>query len=141
MVYRPESIERRLAKLGQYAEDLAGLLPADFESYVTDRRAKYAIERLLLLITETVLDILDHALSAKHEVVSDGYEDILRGAHAHGILSTSRFRQLEGIGGFRNVLAHEYLALRDEEVYAHAVKLRDLLPALESDLESIVADQ
>ena len=138
MVYRPESIERRLAKLGQYAEDLAGLLPADFESYVTDRRAKYAIERLLLLITETVLD---HALSAKHEVVSDGYEDILRGAHAHGILSTSRFRQLEGIGGFRNVLAHEYLALRDEEVYAHAVKLRDLLPALESDLESIVADQ
>lgn len=137
MVYHPESIQRRLEKLAQYERDLTDLLPTNFESYLSDQRSKYAIERLLLLISETILDILDHTLAAKHNVVSDNYEEILEHAAARGLLSSNLYAELKGIGGFRDVLAHEYLALRDEQVHAHALKIRDLLPSIRNELERL----
>lgn len=137
MIYHPESVQRRLEKLAQYEGDLADLLPTDLEDYLSDQRSKYAVERLLLLISETILDILDHNLAAKHNVVSDNYEEILEHAAARGLLSSDLYAELKGIGGFRNVLAHEYLALRDDAVHAHALKIRNLFPTIRAELERL----
>lgn len=137
MVYHPESVQRRLEKLAQYERDLSDLLPTDYQEYVADQRSKYAVERLLLLISETILDILDHTLAAKHNVVSDNYEEILEHAASRSVISPDLYAGLKGIGGFRNVLAHEYLALRDDAVHAHALKIRNLFPTIRTELEQL----
>ena len=140
MVFDPKDIQRRLAKLSRYLNDLRELLPENYHGYVNERRSKYAVERLLLLITESVLDILDHALSARFDLISDSYEEILRHAEEYELLSTDLHQQLSGMGGFRNVLAHEYLALRDEEVYRNAHKILAVSDELERELRSLLEE-
>ena len=96
------------------------------------------MERLLFLVAGTVLDMLDHVLSARHEVVSDSYEEIVTNAHRHGLISSDLYRSLQGLGGFRNVLAHEYVGLADATVHEHLVKMNCVFRALTRELEMLV---
>jgi uncharacterized protein YutE (UPF0331/DUF86 family) len=127
MVFRPESILRRLERLREYAADLGAWRTLSLADYVADRHIRYSVERVLHLTTEVILDILDHVLSTKHDVVSDTYEDVLVNARARGIISLRTARQLKGIGGFRNVLAHGYLDTSNEEVYRNLRKMNRIL--------------
>ena len=97
------------------------------------------MERLLFLVAGTVLDMLDHVLSARHEVVSDSYEEIVtNAAHRHGLISSDLHGSLQGLGGFRNVLAHEYVSLADATVHEHLVKMNGVFRALTRELEMLV---
>lgn len=139
MVYRPDSVAKRLEKLREYRHDLAQWRDLSLDEYVADRNTRYAVERLLHLISEAVLDILDHLLSAKREIVSDTYEDVLSNAHRSGFLTGERYRELRGLGGFRNVLVHEYVGLDDATVYRQMGKMNLVLPALLQGLEQLLA--
>lgn len=122
MVYNRESLAKRLGKLREYAADINEFGSVSFEVYVKDKKTKYSIERLLLLISENILDFLDHILSSKHGVVSDSYEDIILNAYKKGLLDDDLYGKLKGLGGFRNIIAHEYLELNDEEVHRNCLK-------------------
>lgn len=138
MVYRPDSVAKRLEKLRQYQRDLAQWRDLSLDEYLADRTTRYAVERLLHLMAESVLDILDHLLSAKREIVSDTYEDVLSNAHHGGFLTEERYRELRGLGGFRNVLAHEYAGLDDATVYRQMGKMNQVLPKLLADFDAIL---
>ncbi len=139
MVYRPDSVAKRLEKLREYQRDLAQWRDLSLDEYLADRTTRYAVERLLHLTAEAALDILDHLLSAKQEIVSDTYEDVLSNAHRGGFLTEERYRELRGLGGFRNVLAHEYVGLDDATVYRQMGKMNQVLPKLLADFETLLA--
>jgi len=138
VVYRKESLVKRIEKLKEYGHDLSSYSILTFEEYASDRKTKYAIERLLFLIAENILDFLDHLLSARSGVVSEGYENILENAFERGLLDRELYVGLKGLGGFRNVLAHEYLKLNDEEVFRNFVKMKNLLPTVIFHLEGLI---
>ena len=73
--------------------------------------------RLLFLIAETILDFLEHILASKFDVISESYEDIIKNAMKYEIITENLYKDLKGLGSFRNILAHEYLELNDEQVY------------------------
>ncbi|WP_051173309.1 glycosyltransferase [Thermodesulfobacterium hveragerdense] len=73
MVYRKESLIRRLEKLKEYRRDLLDLGELSFEDYMKTRWLHYSVERLLFLIAESILDIFDHILASKFQVISDSY--------------------------------------------------------------------
>lgn len=56
MVYRRESLLKRIEKLREYRHDLKQMAGISFEQYVKDKKTKYATERLLFLISENILD-------------------------------------------------------------------------------------
>lgn len=138
MVYRPDSVAKRLEKLREYRGDLAQWRDLSLDDYLADRTTRYAVERLLHLAAEAALDILDHLLSAKQEIVSDTYEDVLSNAHRGGFLTDERYRELRGLGGFRNILAHEYVGLDDATVYRQMGKMNQVLPKLLADFDAIL---
>ena len=138
MVYRPRSLLERLELLRQYGADLSQWRDLSLDDYLRRRTTRYAVERLLFLIAGSVLDILDHVLSARHEVVSDTYEEILTNAHRHALLSADLYGALRGLGGFRDVLAHEYVGLADATVHEHLVKMNRVFSALMRELELLV---
>ena len=138
MVYRPRSLLERLELLRQYGADLSQWGSLSLDDYLASRTTRYAVERLLFLIAGSVLDILDHVLSARHEVVSDTYEEILTNARRHALLSADLYGALRGLGGFRNVLAHEYVGLADATVHEHLVKMNRVFSALMRELELLV---
>ena len=138
MVYRPRSLLERLELLRQYGADLAQWKSLSLDDYLASRTTRYAVERLLFLIAGSVLDILDHVLSARHEVVSDTYEEILTNARRNAVISPDLHGALRGLGGFRNVLAHEYVGLADATVHEHLVKMNRVFSALMRELELLV---
>ena len=138
MVYRRESLVKQIEKLKEYYRDIESYKDLPFEEYLADKRCKYAIERLLFLIAENILDFLDHLLSTRFSIVSEGYENILENSYKRGIIDKGVYQKLKGLGGFRNVLAYEYIGLDDKEVYRNFTKMKTILPEIIAYLENLV---
>ena len=56
----------------------------------------------------------------------------------YGFISSDLHGSLQGLGGFRNVLAHEYVGLADATVHEHLVKMNGVFRALTRELEMLV---
>ncbi|MEM3580565.1 MAG: HepT-like ribonuclease domain-containing protein [Candidatus Bathyarchaeia archaeon] len=61
--------------------------------------------------------VADHILASKYRIYPETYEDSLRMMYQKGVISEALYKKLKGLGGFRNVLVHEYLSIDLEEVY------------------------
>lgn len=130
MVYRKEALLKRIEKLKEYRHDLYSFNNISYDVYIHDKNIRYAIERLLFLISENILDFLDHILSSKYDIVSDSYEAIIDNAYAKNIIEKSVYLNLKGLGGFRNILAHNYLGISNEMVFSNYQKMVKLLDEL-----------
>ena len=138
MVYRRESLLKRIEKLREYRHDLKQMSDINLEEYVKDKRTKYSTERLLFLISENILDFLDHILSSQFEIISESYEDIIENARKKEVMDDSLYLKLKGLGGFRNVLAHEYMNLSDEEVFRNLHKMLKMIDNIIDAFENAV---
>lgn len=137
MVYRPESVRDRLSRLEIFLNDLQELAVSDRRAFAKDSERRYAVERLLQLIAESAMDILDHVLSTRHGCLSETAEEVFSNAHTHGLLSDGLYGRLAGLGGFRNVLAHDYLRLNEELVFEHHRKLAGMADELLAELRPL----
>ena len=137
MVYRRESVINRVGKLREYLTDLKPYSIMTVNEFKASKTERYAVERILFLIAECIIDILDHFLSAKHGVVSEGYEDIIDNAFENGVIGTAIYEKLQGLGGFRNVLAHGYLKIDSAETHSNMVKMTVIMDEVIARFEEI----
>ncbi len=138
MVYRREELLKRIEKLKEYRHDLKEMQTISFDEYIKDRKARYCIERLLFLIAENILDFLDHILSSKFEMISDSYEEIIEKAYEKNLIDKTMYSNLKGLGGFRNILAHEYLTLSNDEVFRNFKKMIGIIDGVIEDFEDMI---
>lgn len=108
MVLKPEAVRARLLKLEEVISRLEELQSADPAG---DFRDAWAVERGLQLASEVVFDIGNHILSAHFGVSAQDYEDILEQLSTRAVIPAELRQQLKGLGGFRNILVHDYLRL------------------------------
>ena len=123
MVFKESTLLRKWEKLNEYFNDIYTYKDLSLSEYLKQKNTKYAIERLLFLIAETILDFLEHILASKFDVISESYEDIIKNAMKYEIITENLYKDLKGLGSFRNILAHEYLELNDEHVYQNIKKM------------------
>jgi len=126
MVYKVEFLKRSLSKLEEYFSDLSKYKSLKMEDYLQKKETKYAIERIIFLVSENIIDMLDHILSAKFKVTSDTYEEVILNSFKYKIIPKDIYDKLKGLGKFRNVLAHEYLELDDELVFKGFKKIQSI---------------
>lgn len=138
MVYKRESLLKRIEKLREYRHDLHQMAGIAFEQYVKDKKTKYSTERLLFLISENILDFLDHILSSRFEIISESYEDIIDNAKKKDLIDDLLYSKLKGLGGFRNILAHEYLQISDQEVYRNFEKIVQIIDNIVDAFEKAI---
>ncbi|MBC8448616.1 MAG: DUF86 domain-containing protein [Chloroflexi bacterium] len=112
-----EGITARLRKLDEYDGYLKQLQELSELDFVGDFRLFGSAERYLQLSIECLLDIGQMIIAGlglpkpeKHQEVID----ILAGAE---IISHDLAARLEGAGGFRNILVHDYLDIDRHIVY------------------------
>lgn len=129
---------KRLMALRSYQQDFKAIGNISFESYVKDKKTKYAVERLLFLICESILDFLDHLLASKFNKVSNSYEDIIENSFKNEVIDASTYSQLSGLGGFRNIVAHEYLGISDNEVFKNLQKMKDIISSVIERFEDTI---
>lgn len=119
MVLKREVVERRLEELDETLERLARHRDVNLDEYRNDPDRQWIVERGLMNAAALVFDMADHILSGHFGRHAETYQASLDGLHEEGVLSAALDRDLRGLGGFRNLLVHDYIELDVAEVHRH----------------------
>ncbi len=141
MVFKKESIEDRLLKLDEALKVLEEYKGLKWNKYQADIKTQWIVERGFIIIAEMIFDIGAHILSSIYREYCDKYEELIRGLADKGIISQDLAKGLEGFGGFRNVLIHEYIELDSKKVYEALTGKLAILERFKKEIAEWVARQ
>jgi uncharacterized protein YutE (UPF0331/DUF86 family) len=122
LIFKPENIIARLKELDTITEELSTYKEITVEALRSSLSKRWAVERGLIAGANLIFDIADHILASKFHIYPETYEDSLRLIHEKGIITSDLFEKMKGLGGFRNVLVHEYLGIDLNEEYQNFQK-------------------
>ncbi|MGQ9672239.1 MAG: type VII toxin-antitoxin system HepT family RNase toxin [Candidatus Aminicenantales bacterium] len=77
---------------------------------------KASAERLIQLIVDCASDINNHVVVEMGQRPPEDYASSFIRASEAGMLTAELANRLEGSGGMRNILVHEYMDIDDEKV-------------------------
>jgi uncharacterized protein YutE (UPF0331/DUF86 family) len=112
VVLRAEAVRERLRKL----EEVISGLESIASPRASDLRDEWATERGLQLAAELLFDVGNHILTAHFGVSAKDYEDVLEQLKAQGVIEAALRERFRGLGGFRNILVHDYLRVDPAKV-------------------------
>jgi len=135
MVLSKEVIRERLKHLREILVNLKELETIPQAEFVSTYRNYWLAERGLQLAAETVFDIGNHILSGYFQVAPQDYESVLDFLLEKGVISQDLRDKFKGLGGFRNILVHEYISI-DRAKLLH--ELKDGLDDFETFIEEIL---
>lgn len=118
-------ISSRLKKLEKCVQKLRTVATVDKKKFLKDEDLQDKAERNLHIAIECCLDIGNHIISALGFRTPKDYEDIFQILGEEKIIPREFSQSLRGIGGFRNILVHDYLDVDLSKVYDHLQKLKD----------------
>lgn len=122
MVLRTDAVRARLLKLEEVISRLEELTHPGAAAGGASFRDAWAAERGLQLAAEIVLDVGNHVLSAHFGVSAEDHEDVIAQLERCAVIDHALRGRLKGLGGFRNILVHDYLRLDPERVATHLAR-------------------
>ena len=130
MVLDRRTVDRRLAELEEVLAQLRSMEDevGNVAALEEDLSRRWSLERGLLASANLVFDVANHISVGHFAVHPANYEDGLRLLSAHGVIREETYEKLRGLGGFRNVLAHEYLDIDLHEVVRWRTRILAGLP-------------
>ncbi len=135
MVVKEQLIQEQLKELDTVLEELSKYRKTSREELAASLSLRWVIERGLLAAATLVFDLLDHILTAAFGEYSQTYEDSLRLAHQKGILSEELYSRMKGLGGFRNIIVHEYVRVDLRPLCENLNKAFQVFPAFSAEIQ------
>lgn len=112
-------------ELSERLRRLEPLREKPLDEFLQDAYLRDIVERNLEIAIQCCIDIANRLISLEQAPKPrDSYESILRLGEL-GVLPGAFARELAPMAGFRNILAHEYLAIDWDLVYEHLQRLDD----------------
>ena len=111
MVLKADSVRSRLRNLEEVVSRLQQVGPLGAQQLATSFRDAWLVERGLQLGAEIILDVGNHILSAHFGLSADKHEEVVALLAREGVIDEDLRVRLTGIGGFRNILVHDYLRI------------------------------
>jgi uncharacterized protein YutE (UPF0331/DUF86 family) len=121
MVLSKEVIKERLKHLLEILQNLKELQSLPEVDFLSTYRNYWLAERGLQLAAETVFDIGNHILSGYFQVAPQDYESVLDSLLEKKVISQGLRKKFKGLGGFRNILVHEYISIDRAKLF-HELK-------------------
>jgi uncharacterized protein YutE (UPF0331/DUF86 family) len=141
MAVRPEAIRARLKKLREMIARLERIRARGEEAYNNDDLLQSAAERALQIATQCVLDIGNHIIAEMSLPFPSNNDEIINILSKANIIPQELGDRLAGIGGFRNVLVHDYLTLDQGRIFhehlGHLDDLRDFAEEIVKFLDAL----
>ena len=122
MVFKPVVIQERLKALAEAVNHLKELSTLSYDSFIKEFKNLWAAERGFQIAAESIFDIGNHILAGHFQASPKDYEDISRLLSERSVISRELAARLKGLGGFRNILVHEYLDVNPAIVYERLQK-------------------
>jgi uncharacterized protein YutE (UPF0331/DUF86 family) len=141
MVFSKQSVLERLKKLEEVLAKLKEKECVELTEYKRDTDTQWLVERGLEIASSMILDIGNHILASVYQTAATEYEEILEKLGEKQVISESLYKELQGLGGFRNILVHGYLSLNLELTYEHYKKALDSFPEFIVEIERWVSMQ
>jgi len=126
---KPEfvGIERRLDRLNECLQKLEPLRGKTLDEFLADTYLRDIVERNLEVAAQCCIDISNRIISLENAPhPRDSYESLIRLGEI-GVLPINFARKVAPLGGFRNILVHEYLEIDWREVFDNLQHLDDLV--------------
>lgn len=117
MVYKREVVQERLKHLTETLGHLKKLAKVSKNTFLEDHGLQWQAERGLQLAAEALFDIGDHILAGHFSSHPSDYEDVISKLRDNNVISSTLARRLSGLGGFRNIIVHDYMAINKGIVY------------------------
>ncbi len=117
MVFKRNVVEDRLAFLRETVAELRRFQTISKSDFLRDKTRRWAVEHGLHLSAEAIFDIGNHILVGRFSARAAPYDQILPELQRRGVISADLVNQFQRLGGFRNILIHEYLDVNPEKVF------------------------
>jgi len=135
MVVRRETVEERLKELDAILEELAKYRDKEAADLRSSLSLRWSIERGLIAAATVIFDVADHILSAHFGRYPDTYEDALRLLFENNVISENLFGKIQGLGGFRNILVHQYMKVDLEALTRNGRKAFKIFPMFSKEIQ------
>lgn len=89
------------------------------KEFLGDTIAQDVADRNLQVAAECVLDIGGHIIAEKGFSLPQDNEDVIHILRINKVISNKLAEKLKGLGGFRNILVHNYLGIDYNKVYQY----------------------
>ena len=109
-----EAILRRLGRLREEVAHLRALAALPEAEFFGRFENVAAAERCLQVAIQACLDMANHLLALLGEPAPPDYGGLFTGLAVAGVLEPNFAEQLRRMAGFRNILVHEYLRVRQD---------------------------
>jgi uncharacterized protein YutE (UPF0331/DUF86 family) len=119
-------IERRLQRLDECVARLTVLAEDPRTAFDADPVLRDVAERNFEVAAQCVIDIAMRIRSLEQAPRTSDAAEAIRGLSELGVVPSGFAKSLSPLAGFRNVLAHEYLDVDWDVVFAAFSKLGDL---------------
>lgn len=113
----PEVLATRLGSLREYLGYLKTLKKHSFRQFSNDPFIRGSAERYLHLAIECCLDLGNHLISDRGLRRAQDYKDVFLILGEARILPAAFAKRIAPMGGFRNILVHDYLKVNPRKVY------------------------
>ena len=130
-----EVVKERLQHMKRALDELKSMRKIERKDFLGDTRLQWSVERGFQIICEAVFDIGNHILVGKFSLAPSNYQSIIDELAKKGIITDELNKHFSGLGGFRNILVHDYMEIDAEEVYA---KLKDRLGDFDMFIREVV---
>ncbi len=122
MVLKKETVESRLQFLKETVEKLELLSTVPEDRFIASHEKYWLGEHGLHLAAEAVFDIGNHILVGHFGERVAGYDQVMERLGQKGVLQKELVGRFARIGGFRNILVHEYMEIDRRKVYERIQK-------------------
>lgn len=111
-----EIINKRLIFLDSELKDIDKFRDLDQSTYEKDGAKRREVERLIENLMNAAIDIAKTLLASEKRKIPDSYKEILRNVYLIPGFSEKLGEQLSEWASLRNILAHEYLDIRFQQI-------------------------
>lgn len=124
----PLVVSTRIRLISDYLEILKDLEGVKMEEYLADIRQQLVAERLLEIIIQAAIDINRYILKSRQSMENLTNEKTFLEMGQSEIISPELAQLLASSGGFRNILAHQYLQIDHRLVFDLIQEALELYP-------------
>ncbi len=134
MVLKKEIIESNLKELDTILAELKKHKEVSVSEMKKSLSIRWTIERGIIAASNIVFDIADHILASFFSVYPETYEESLRLLNEKKVISDGLYKQMKGLGSFRNILVHEYIKVNIDTLHRNFIECLSYFPKFSKEI-------
>lgn len=126
MSINEKSVNEKLAKLDEVINLLKEYRKSSYEKFVSDQTIQGATMFNMIIGVEVIIDIGMHILSAIYHTTAREYKEVIEKLGEYEIVPEEFAKENANMAKFRNLVVHEYGAVKLDQVYENLQKAPDI---------------